>query len=229
MLTLALETSTHLGSVAVGDGDALVAECALSVRATHSETVLDEVDRMLSRAGAAPGDIGAVVVGGGPGSFTGVRIAAALAKGLCHAGDLPLYAYSSLRVVAATAGRPRACTMFDARRGEVYVAAYEGGGRSPAALGPAVLPVEDALDAVERLGKGGAGAWSFAGEGALRFADTVEARGGEVLPAHLGIPRASALLWLARGTPDGRVEDPRTWEPAYVRASGAERGIGRRG
>lgn len=224
MLTLGLETSTPLGSVAVGDGGRLLAECALSVRATHSETVLDEVDRLLARAGARPGDLEAVAVGAGPGSFTGVRIAAALAKGLCYARDLPLYAFSSLRVVAASVGHAPLCAAFDARRDEVYAAAFRDGPAHPAELGPSVLALDPLLDALEPVHE-----WTFAGEGALIHADTVRSRGGAVLPAHLGVPRAAALLWLAREMPDGLVEDRLRWEPRYVRASGAERGIGRHG
>lgn len=224
MLTLALETSTALGSVAIGDGADLLAECALSVRATHSETVLGEVDRLLGRTGAAPSDLEAVVVGAGPGSFTGVRIAAALAKGLCYARDLPLYAFSSLRALAASVGHAPVCTMFDARRDEVYAAAYRDGAEGPAALEPSVLPVEGLLERLAPVDE-----WAFAGEGALRHADILESAGGVVLPAHLGVPRAAALLWLARARPEGRVADRTRWEPSYVRASGAERGVGRRG
>jgi len=224
VLTLALETSTPLGSVALGDGDTLLAECALSVRATHSETVLGEVERLFARTGRRPEDLEAVVVGAGPGSFTGVRIAAALAKGLCYARDLPLYAFSSLRALAASVGHAPVCAVFDARREEVYAAAFADGARRPAALGPAVLPLERLLEELEPVD-----GWTFAGEGALRHAGIIEATGGTVLPAHLGVPRAAALLWLASVEPDGLVEDRTRWEPAYVRASGAERGIGRRG
>ena len=224
MLTLALETSTPLGSVAIGDGTRLLAECALSVRATHSETVLDEIERLLARAGVRPSDLEAVVVGSGPGSFTGVRIAAALAKGLCYARDLPLYAFSSLRALAASVGRSRICAVFDARRGEVYAAAYAEGGAGPPTLAPAALPVERLLEGLAPVE-----GWAFAGEGALIHAAILERAGGVVLAPHLGVPRAAALLWLARVAPDGLVEDRMRWEPSYVRPSGAERGIGRRG
>ncbi len=224
MLTLALETSTRLGSIALGEGPRLLAESALSVRATHSETVLEEVDRLLSRAGAGASDLEAVVVGSGPGSFTGVRIAAALAKGLCYARDLPLYAFSSLRALAASVGRAPVCALFDARRDEVYAAAYRHSPLGEADPDPSVLPLGRLLDALAPVE-----GWAFVGEGALRHADMIEARGGEVLPAHLGVPRAAALLWLASELPDGRVGDRMSWEPDYVRASGAERGVGRGG
>lgn len=220
MLTLALETSTRLGGVALGRDEGLVAEAALSVRATHSETVLDEVARMLDRAGRSPGDLERVVVGAGPGSFTGVRIAAALAKGLCHGLSIPLHAYSSLRAVAASSGLPRVCALFDARRGEVYAEAYDEGPLGAPRLGPSVGPLDRFLDALDPIES-----WVFAGEGALRHAAALAVRGGGVLPLHLGLPRASSLLWLADRLPEGRVTRPDLWEPLYARASGAERAV----
>jgi tRNA threonylcarbamoyladenosine biosynthesis protein TsaB len=221
MTMLALETSTRLGSVAVGGNGRVLAESVLSVRATFSETVLDEASRLLDRAEVRAADLDGVVVGAGPGSFTGVRIAAALAKGLCFANDLPLYAYSSLRGVAASVGDAPVCAVFDARREEVYAAAFGQGAAADATLGPLVLDIADLLDRLEP-----AGDWVFAGDGALAHHDVIEERGGRVLPAHLGVPRASALLWLAEVAPlAGRVRDRGLWEPEYVRASGAERGV----
>lgn len=222
MLTLALETSTRLGSLALGRGDEVISECALAVRATHSETVLDEVARLLARAGFEAGAVERLVIGAGPGSFTGVRIAAALAKGWCHARDVPLYACSSLRAVAASAGREKVCALFDARRGEVYGAAYALGGLEGPLAGPSACAVEAWLDGLDDPG-----AWAFAGEGAIRQRAPIEARGGTVLPAFLGVPRAAALLWLAERIPEARVDDIGLWEPRYVRSSGAERHVAR--
>ncbi len=219
MLSLALETSTSLGSVAVADGERLLAESTLSVQATHSEALMPEIERLLGRSGVTPDSLGAVVVGAGPGSFTGVRIAASVAKGYCFASGLPLYAYSSLTAVAVSSGHERVCAMFDARRGEVYAAAYRRTDPLECVLTPSAQPVESVLERVERPAE-----WHFAGEGAIRYADTITRVGGSVLPAHLGIPRASALLWLASRRPeDGRVPDPAAWQPEYVRASGARR------
>jgi tRNA threonylcarbamoyladenosine biosynthesis protein TsaB len=150
-----------------------------------------------------------------------VRISAALAKGLCFANDLPLYAYSSLRGVAASIGDSPVCVVFDARRDEVYAAAFGQGAVADAAFGPLVLSISDLMDRLEP-----AGDWAFAGDGALAHRCVIEERGGRVLPAHLGVPRASALLWLAEIAPtEGRVRDRGLWEPEYVRASGAERGV----
>lgn len=224
MLSVALETSTGLGSIALGRGDVLIAECALAVRATHSETVLDEVERMLARARVGAGDIERVVIGAGPGSFTGVRIAAALAKGWCHARGLPLFAYSSLRSVAASTGRDRVCVLFDARRGEVYGAAYADGPLGTPVHGPAARDLDSWIEGLEDPGS-----WFFAGEGAIRHRDRIEGLGGTVFPPFLGVPRAGALLWLAERLPAGRVADIDGWEPRYVRSSGAERQAGRVG
>lgn len=225
MIRLALDTSTSLGAVALAAGEELLAESLLSVRATRSETVMPEVDRLLRLAGRRREELSAVVVGSGPGSFTGVRIAASLAKGLCFARGIPLFAYPSLLAVAAATGLEGAvCALFDARRGEVYAAAYRRFAPPEAELGPAALPADELL---ERLDPSG---WTFAGEGALLHRDAIRARGGRVLPPHLAPPRAAALLWLASVCPEaGRVEDPAGWEPAYARRSGAARALERAG
>lgn len=223
MLRLALDTSTRLGAVALGEDARILAESLLSVRATHSETVLPEVRRLLRRAGREIGEVEEIVVGSGPGSFTGVRIAASLAKGLCAATGARLLAYSSLAAVAAGTGLPsRVCVLFDARRDELYVAGWETTSPLSTRFGPAVMRVEEALEAC-----GDPAAWAFAGGGALSRRDALEGRGGRVLsPLHEG-PRAGALLALAVEQPGaGAVEDPAAWEPGYLRASGAERGVG---
>lgn len=224
-MRLALDTSTRLGSVALADRNGLVAEASFSARADHSETVLSEVERMLRNAGHGSDDLTQVVVGSGPGSFTGVRIAAALAKGLCFARDLPLLAYSSLLAVAAGSGLAgQVCALFDARREEVYAAAYRWLAPPRVEVSPAALPLEELL---ERLG---AREWRFVGEGALRYAAAIEARGGTVLPEPLAHPRASVLLWLAEAFPEaGRVASAADWEPGYARGSGAVRSLGRAG
>lgn len=101
---LAIDTSTALGSVAVGRGDRLLAEVVVGVSVRHSEALLPAIDFTLRSAGLEPADLGGVVVGGGPGSFTGVRVAGATAKGLVRVLGVPLYAYSGLLALAAGVG-----------------------------------------------------------------------------------------------------------------------------
>lgn len=220
MVRLALDTSTRLGSVALAADGELLAETTLPVRATRSESVLPEVDEMLASCGVDRDRLDGVVVGAGPGSFTGVRIAASLAKGLCFGTDRALYAFSSLLTVAAGLGRPdRVCALFDARRGDVYAAAWRSLDPPARAAGPVVEPIGaflDRLDAPDR--------WTFAGDGALLHRGRIEERGGWVAPFPSGHPRGSVLLWLAGRWPEaGRVESPADWEPRYARESGARR------
>lgn len=224
---LAIETSTPLGSVALGRGGKVVAEVATGVRARHAETLMPAVDFALKTARIAPRELDGVVVGGGPGSFTGVRIAGATAKGLVRALEVPLFAYSGLLALAAGVGaesRP-VCALLDARRGQVYAACYRfpGYARVETLLEPAVVGVDGLVDRVDRLA---AERPLWAGPGAERYREAIEAAGGAVAPAHLSAPRAAALLWLAAVDADaGRVEAPDAWEPAYLRSSGAERAV----
>lgn len=219
---LAIDTSTTLGGVAVGRGNRLLAEAVVGVSARHSESLLPAVDFALRSAGLEPRDLGGVVVAGGPGSFTGVRVAAATARGLVRVLEVPLFAYSGLLALAAglgASGEP-VCALFDARRGEVYAACY----RFPASrwvdtvLEPCARPVQEVLAAVAPA------APVYVGDGALRHRDAIEEAGGRVAPPHLSAPRAGALLWLADLDPAaGRVAEPRRWEPDYLRAAGVER------
>ncbi|CAN5430080.1 tRNA (adenosine(37)-N6)-threonylcarbamoyltransferase complex dimerization subunit type 1 TsaB [soil metagenome] len=219
---LALDSSTGIGSVAVGEGERLLAEVVLRVGAGHSEALLPAVDFALRSAGLGPTDLTGVVVGGGPGSFTGLRVGAATAKGIVHALGVPLYAYSGLLATAAVSWgieRP-VCALFDARRRDVYAACYRLDGGVEVIFPPEAL----ALDAL--LARFAAGEPPiFAGEGAVLHREEIERTlGAAVAPLHQGLPRASALLWLLQVAPElGRVEDPVAWEPQYIRASGAER------
>lgn len=224
MLRLALETSTRLGGVALAEDERLLAEACLSVRAAHSETVLPEVDRVLDRAGREASEVEEVVVGSGPGSFTGLRIGASLAKGLRAATGARLRAYSSLAAVAAsTALEGRVCVLTEARRDEVYVAAFRRVQPLDVRFGPDVVAVGDALGRLSRPEE-----WHFAGAGAGAHRERIERRGGRVLSFVHHAPRPAALLRLAVEQPEaGRVDEPAVWEPAYVRSSGAERGVGR--
>ncbi len=223
-LLLAMDTSTDLGSVAVGRSGELLAEVVAGVRARHAESLLPAVDRAIRLAGVELKAIEGVVVGAGPGSFTGVRIAAATARGLVRALGVPLFGYSGLAAVAAGIGagdRP-VCALFDARRGEVYAACYRFPGYAAieTLMAPAVVGLGEVLS---RFGANGSGVPPalFAGDGATRHRPEIAAGGAEVAPPHLSVPRASALLWLASlDAASGRIPRPADWEPEYLREGG---------
>lgn len=218
---LGIEAATPVGGVAIMRDGVLLSEVTLGLNTRHSELLLPAIDFALNASGARREDLDGIVVGEGPGSFTGVRIAAASARGLATALDVPLYAVSSLAAVAAGTGvRDRAvCTLFDARRGEVYAACYRWAstGAHEVLLEPVAAPLDDVLAQVAELEP------VFTGEGAVKYAERLPYA---ALPAFLGVPRAAALLWLHGRDPEaGRVEQAAGWEPSYLRTSGAERGL----
>jgi tRNA threonylcarbamoyladenosine biosynthesis protein TsaB len=220
-LTLAIETSTPVGSVGLALGDQLLAEIVLGAETRHSEQVLPAIDYLFRWVGRSRSQLERVVIGAGPGSFTGLRIAAATAKGLVTALQLELFAYSGLLAVAAgSAAQTPVCALFDARRDEVYAACYRVNNGIETIMEPRAERIGQVLAEVSSIG------CVFAGEGALKHQQLIISQGGSVLPMHLGMPRASALIWLAHvDARRGRVADAAHWEPDYLRAAGAERGI----
>lgn len=219
---LALDSSTAGGSVAVSVDGRMVAERILPATAGASSLLMPAVDEAVRAAGLRPRDLAAVVAAGGPGSFTGLRIAAATAKAIVRALGVPLFAYSGLLATAAAHRREAraVCALFDARNREVFAGCWRfADGGVQEVLPPTILGVDDA---VERL-RGESPL--FTGDGAALHAAGLEAAFG---PGSVRAPAdespAAGLLWLARTVPElGGVRTPSAWEPEYLRASGAER------
>ncbi|MEO8578113.1 MAG: tRNA (adenosine(37)-N6)-threonylcarbamoyltransferase complex dimerization subunit type 1 TsaB [Gemmatimonadales bacterium] len=131
-LTLALDGSTYAGSVAVIRDEAVIAERSLDDvpkpgRGGREELFLPMVAQCLADAGAKPADLARVVCGEGPGSFTSLRVAASIAKGIAVGTGIPLFALSSLMLIVA--GRPASAGVWlaalPAMRGEMFVAPFE--------------------------------------------------------------------------------------------------------
>lgn len=134
---LALDASTYVGSVAVIDGATVVAAGQVSMRGATEERLLPEVVRVVAAAGGWE-RLTAVWVGGGPGSFTSLRIAASIAKGIATARGLALWSGSSLALAAAdpALGDGTFVIALDALRGEVYVQEFSRLDGATEALGP---------------------------------------------------------------------------------------------
>src|SRR3954453_10696638 len=126
MLILAFDTATDVATSALVDGDEVLAE-----RRSRAQTLLEDVDALLRQGGAHPGDLDALAIGIGPGSFTGVRIGLAVARGVALSLDLRGAGVSTLAALAA--GAPGALPVIDARRSEVFTL-VDG---EPAVLAPA--------------------------------------------------------------------------------------------
>jgi tRNA threonylcarbamoyladenosine biosynthesis protein TsaB len=218
---LALDSSTLGGSVAVGVDGRVVAGRILPSAVGASGTLLPHADAALREAGFGPEDVAAVVVGGGPGSFTGLRIAAATAKAIVRVRRVPLFAYSGLMGAAAARRRPDrpTCAFFDARNREVYAGCWRFAEGVEEVMAITALGLDEALECFRGA------APLFTGEGAAMHRDAIAAAFGDDAVAAEGEPSVAAgLLWLAGAAPElGRVDDPSAWEPDYVRSSGAER------
>ena len=219
---LALDTSTPLGSIAIGEGSNVIAEIALGNRTRHSEMLLPAIDFALNAARVERSAIERIVVGGGPGSFTGLRIAAATAKAMAAALNIPLFAYSGLAALAAglAPSTDTVCALFDARRGEVYGGCYRFPDleRMETVLEPAPRLLTEMVGLLDIAGT------IFVGDGALQNAGILNEAGARIAPALFATPRAAALLWLSDVMPNaGRIDDLSRWEPLYLRDSGAER------
>ncbi|MFA6167901.1 MAG: tRNA (adenosine(37)-N6)-threonylcarbamoyltransferase complex dimerization subunit type 1 TsaB [Gemmatimonadaceae bacterium] len=123
-LTLALDASTYIGTVAVLRDGVVVASREALMRGEHEERLMPAVLAALADARAVPRDVARVICGAGPGSFTSLRIAAGIAKGVAHGAGVPLYAVSSLALVVAGADPAlppgRYIAALDAMRGERY-------------------------------------------------------------------------------------------------------------
>jgi tRNA threonylcarbamoyladenosine biosynthesis protein TsaB len=125
---LALDTSTRAGSVAVQAPDGRILAERSSEVSTHSESLLAMIDAALGDAGVELGGLAAIACGAGPGSFTGLRIGLATAKGLCFASARPLLLISSLAALAAQGpAGALAIACLDARKGEVFLGPFIDG------------------------------------------------------------------------------------------------------
>ena len=139
MITLALDSSGKAAGVALLRDEELIYESYLNNGLTHSETMLPMVDCALKTAGVALSEIGLIAVGAGPGSFTGLRIGMALAKGLAQPNAIPCVGVSSLEALARSVLLPDGSAVLaavDARRGEVYHALFRRQGNDLIRLSP---------------------------------------------------------------------------------------------
>jgi tRNA threonylcarbamoyladenosine biosynthesis protein TsaB len=237
---LAFDVSTPVGSVALAKGGEVLARGFLLRARDHAARLLPEIAEILGQAGVRPSELGGIVVGRGPGSFTGIRIAAATARGLAATLGVPLWPRSSLAAAAVSDGvalpegvagpapdiAPEAAApgprgpcyvLFDARGDRVYGACYVWARDGlEVIVRPHASTVGEVLS--ERLPTGIA----FAGSGALRHAGRISESGHRVLPPPTGIPTAEGLLRLhslwSQDEPEPRGS---RWEPDYLRGSWA--------
>jgi tRNA threonylcarbamoyladenosine biosynthesis protein TsaB len=195
MIVLAFDSATSVVTAALAREGELLGE-----RVSRPVSVLEDAEALLSDAGLAPTDLDGVAVGIGPGSFTGIRMAIATARGLSLALGIPVAGVSTLRVLAA--GAPGAVPVIDAKRREIFT---EVDGQ-PAVLAPLNLRLDPGTLCV--------------GDGAVRYRDQLTRRGAEIPPDddERHVPRARFHALLARdfGPADAV-------QPLYLRVPDAEK------
>jgi len=218
-LLLAFDTSGPLGSVAVASGGDVLARGVMTRQAGHASGLVPMIDETLDDAGVDRCELQGILVGDGPGSFTGVRVSAATAKGLTRSLGVPLWAISSLAAVALAGGGTVRYALFDARSERVYGACY-GIGRAgvEVMIEPHAGELRDVLAGDVPTGA------VFVGDAAEKHRAAIEGAGFAVLHADDDQTPADGLVRFFGMQPElVPVADPGSWEPAYVRASSAER------
>lgn len=206
---LALDTATDRASIALGGPGAVLAEAEVIGARRHASGLLPALEAALARVGASAAQIEGVVLADGPGSFTGLRVGASVAKALVRVRQMPLWTAPSLLGLAygaATGTGETIAAVSDALRGEIFAGAWRfHPGAVEWILPPAVLTPAGFR---ERLGAG------------VRVTGTASPLLGAGEPSW---PRAAALLGLI-GMAGGvtRVAEPAGWEPAYGRPAEAQ-------
>ncbi|GEK60242.1 tRNA (adenosine(37)-N6)-threonylcarbamoyltransferase complex dimerization subunit type 1 TsaB [Marinococcus halophilus] len=128
MKMLAIDTSTHVLGIALADEQKILGEYTTNIRKNHSIRLMPAVESLMKESGTAPGDLEAIAVTTGPGSYTGVRIGVTTAKSMAWALNIPLYPVSTLQMFAQNGlGFPGLVSpLIDARRNQVYTAVFSG-------------------------------------------------------------------------------------------------------
>jgi tRNA threonylcarbamoyladenosine biosynthesis protein TsaB len=207
VITLVLEAATYAGSAALLENGVLRGERSVAMRGRDHEALMPAVAELLAEQGVAPTSIGRVVCGAGPGSFTSLRIAGAIAKGLALAAGCPLVPVSSLALVVASLAVPgpgRYLACLDAMRSECYVGLFERSAEGDVkALGPE-----------ERVPLGDVAERARVSE--ARLIGPGQSEGGDVAPHARGAARLTALIDATAAA------DLARWEPSYGRLPEAQ-------
>ena len=235
MLILGIESSSLVASAAVLSDEKLIAEYTVNNALTHSQTLMPMIDAVMKSAGIGPSELDAIAVSRGPGSFTGLRIGSATAKGMCLALGKPLIEVPTLDAMAygMYGFTDRViCPIMDARRGEVYSGAYTfeteeaGSGviyKMRTLLNENAGPVEDLIEKLNTFSLGTV----FLGDGVPPYRHIIEENmrtAYSFAPKFLARQRAASVAALGMEMfGQGRSVCADDHSPVYLRISQAER------
>ena len=225
MRILGIESSSLVASAAVVENEVTLAEYTVNYKKTHSQTLLPMIDEMMRLLDMEPSAVDAIAVSGGPGSFTGLRIGSATAKGLGLALKKPLIHVPSLDAMGygLFGASGLICPMMDARRQQVYTGIYRFEERFEIVMEQSALAVADLTERLNALGE----RVIFLGDGVPVY----EKQLAETLtvpycfaPAHVNRQRAASVAALgAVYFAEGKTETAAEHKPDYLRKSQAER------
>lgn len=225
MKIIGIESSSLVASVAILEGDKIIAEYTLNYKKTHSQTLLPMLDEIVKMTDTVLEEIDAIALSAGPGSFTGLRIGAATAKGLGMALNKPLIAISSLEATAYNVFRTKAliCPIMDARREQVYNAVFRNADSWERVREDSASDIRELLRELEGYEE----EVIFLGDGVPVYKDVIRAEAKfsyTFAPAHLSRQRAASLATLgAQYYQEERFVHPDLMTPIYLRKSQAER------
>ncbi|HNX01999.1 MAG TPA: tRNA (adenosine(37)-N6)-threonylcarbamoyltransferase complex dimerization subunit type 1 TsaB [Candidatus Cloacimonadota bacterium] len=220
MNILAFDTSSPSGSIAISMDGIVKYASFFNISVTHSETLLPQIDSGLHMSGLQVTDINCIIATDGPGSFTGLRIGLATAKGLCMANQIPLITYSTLQLLASNCygSALPILSMIDAKMHEIYYAVFtpdleimlEPRTESPINL---LTTIQEPVMAV--------------GSGFIQYGQDLIEKGLDLHPAlsHQNLPMATGLFSLFEHFPKPlqyNFEEIANLEPMYLRKSQAE-------
>ena len=225
MLILAFETTAKAGSVALLDENKLLGESYQNTGLTHSQTLMVMAEDLLKQCRKTVADISAVAVAEGPGSFTGVRIGVAAAKGFAWGRELPCYGVSTLEAMAVSLGawEGHICACMDARRNQVYNALFLAeNGRITRICDDRAIALADLKTELAHID----GPIFLVGDGAVLTHKTLSGEIPELIlpPEHRLHQRAVGVALLAEKMQEnGETGDGNALSPNYLRLSQAER------
>ncbi len=226
MKLLALDSSGMVASVAIVTEEGLLAEYTVDYKKTHSQTLLPMLDIIVKMVELDLQTVDGIAVAAGPGSFTGLRIGSATAKGLGLALEKPIIGVPTLEGLAYNLfGTDKLiCPMMDARRRQVYTGLYEFAGEELRVISEQkALAVEELIEEINALGR----EVIYLGDAVAVYQDLIREKtrvGYRLAPVHLCKQRAGAIGALGlQYFKQNRIESAADHEPVYLRVSQAER------
>lgn len=232
MKILAIESSSLVASAAIVEDDVLVAEYTVNYKVTHSQTLLPMIDEIIGMTQTDKKSINAIAVSGGPGSYTGLRIGSATAKGLGMALGIPLIHVPTLKAMAYNAYGYGGviCPIMDARRSQVYTGIYEfEEGTLKTLWEDCAVSFDELVQQLKELAVNQNKRILFIGDGIPVYAQRIAEhfsndRTYEFAPASMNRQSAASVAVLGSlYYNEGRMEKAEEHLPEYLRLSQAER------